>query len=250
MTDSLIQQMCVENVLQADLLAMLLPSPGWITGPCISATNFFLQPVEGHYFSCQALLVKKEYLVRAVWVPRVKASIFHLYHSPLFAKAWNVPGGAWKKGGAGSGGHTLQENHACLLFIPDASLHVCLHAQPVSARLLTLQPSPCASEVSGIQASSLPSSGPRIFFCALNRSSAGRRSITAWMQETDCSWGDSQPTAGRSQWTEASLPSPTSSFMLTAFHKFLTAAPVETVINTLILLFPPSLSCQSSCFLR
>lgn len=107
MADSLIQQMCVENVLHADLLVMLLPSPGWSTGPCISATNFFLQPVGRHYFSCQALLVKKEYVIRAVWVPRAKTSIFHLYHSPLFAKAWNVPGGAWKKEGAGSGGHTL-----------------------------------------------------------------------------------------------------------------------------------------------
>lgn len=107
MADSLMQQMCVENVLHADLLVMLLPSPGWITGPCISATNFFLQPVERNYFSCQALSVKKEYLVRAVWVTRVKVSGFHLYHSPLFAKAWNVLGGAWKKGRAGSGGHTL-----------------------------------------------------------------------------------------------------------------------------------------------
>lgn len=144
----------------------------------------------------------------------IKPYLFHLlYHSLIFPKAWNSKDRAWEKGGDGRG-RGRRTTH-CSPFHSWCQSALYLYAQFLSACLLTLQSSPCASEVPAtLQAHKSQAFLPLTpgFSSVPSR---GACQALAWIQEGPCSWGDMGPKADRSHWTEASLPPPTS-FMLTA----------------------------------
>lgn len=121
----------------------------------------------------------------------IKAYIFHSYQSPLFPKAWNSVGEAWKQGAPGRGWisglscdlalRPLRISR-CSLLHAAASLQFYLHTQLLSACPLSLQSSPCLrnlSHISDTKATSLSSSGPGIFSCALSKSSVEFRTVNA-----------------------------------------------------------------------
>lgn len=122
----------------------------------------------------------------------IKAYIFHSYHSPLFPKAWNSVGEAWKQGAPGRGwisglscGLTLRPPQNIALFsFTRCCQPVVLSSHAVSLCFcpLSLQSSPCLrnlSRISDTQATTLSSSGPGIFSCALSKSSVEFRRVNA-----------------------------------------------------------------------
>lgn len=80
---------------------MLLTSPGSLAPVSLLLTSLFSdRSTTSLWMSC---FLGKRSSAELFGFLMIKAYIFHSYHSPLFPKAWNSVGEAWKQGAPGRG---------------------------------------------------------------------------------------------------------------------------------------------------
>lgn len=133
---------------------------------------------------------------------------------------------------------------ATFIFTPSFSLLALSPSSPLQMSQKSQPPLRCTNLKSHTKP--LSSSGPKIFFCALNRSLSGPCSTVAWNEGTLLLLGS---TKSRQEPMHRGFSSLSCLFFYVDHpHQFLIASPVETLINALILVFPPSLACPHNCF--
>lgn len=150
--DPVTPQICVENRLTAGWPAGDAPNITWVTGPCISGANLFFSSRRVTSLRMSGIFGNSS-ITELFGFLMIKAYIFYVYHSPLSQSVelyrWHLDAG--RRGGVGplavTRSHTAPEPCTAPVY---TLLLACtfILTQFSPACLLTLQSSPCGSEIS------------------------------------------------------------------------------------------------------